>query len=80
MIGIRANPSTLLQPSALSDDLCQTADTRLFVFLWATGFIGARYAMPWAEPFSFLARGSASPSYPAAAARLLLGARRLMAG
>lgn len=27
----------------------------LFVILWATGFIGARYAMPWAEPFSFLA-------------------------
>lgn len=27
----------------------------LFVFLWATGFIGARYAMPWAEPFTFLA-------------------------
>jgi len=27
----------------------------LFVFLWATGFIGARYAMPWAEPFHFLA-------------------------
>jgi drug/metabolite transporter (DMT)-like permease len=27
----------------------------LFVVLWATGFIGARYAMPWAEPFSFLA-------------------------
>lgn len=26
----------------------------LFVFLWASGFIGARYAMPWAEPFSFL--------------------------
>jgi drug/metabolite transporter (DMT)-like permease len=26
----------------------------LFVFLWATGFIGARYAMPWAEPFAFL--------------------------
>ena len=26
----------------------------LFVFLWATGFIGARYAVPWAEPFSFL--------------------------
>ena len=23
--------------------------------LWATGFIGARYAMPWAEPFTFLA-------------------------
>lgn len=26
----------------------------LFVVLWATGFIGARYAMPWSEPFSFL--------------------------
>lgn len=25
-----------------------------FVLLWATGFIGARYAMPWAEPFTFL--------------------------
>lgn len=27
----------------------------VFVLLWATGFLGARYAMPWAEPFSFLA-------------------------
>jgi drug/metabolite transporter (DMT)-like permease len=27
----------------------------LFVVLWATGFIGARYAMPYAEPFTFLA-------------------------
>lgn len=27
----------------------------LFVALWATGFIGARYAMPWCEPFLFLA-------------------------
>lgn len=26
----------------------------LFVLLWATGFIGARYAMPYAEPFTFL--------------------------
>ncbi len=26
-----------------------------FVLLWATGFIGARYAMPHAEPFTFLA-------------------------
>ncbi len=25
-----------------------------FVLLWATGFIGARYAMPYAEPFAFL--------------------------
>ncbi|MGY6708045.1 MAG: DMT family transporter [Rhizobiaceae bacterium] len=27
----------------------------LFVLLWATGFIGAGYAMPHAEPFAFLA-------------------------
>ena len=27
----------------------------LFVVLWATGFVGARYAMPYAEPFTFLA-------------------------
>jgi drug/metabolite transporter (DMT)-like permease len=27
----------------------------VFVVLWATGFVGARYAMPWAEPFTFLA-------------------------
>ena len=27
----------------------------VFVLLWATGFIGARYAMPWCEPFLFLA-------------------------
>ncbi|HEV7417344.1 MAG TPA: DMT family transporter, partial [Tianweitania sediminis] len=27
----------------------------LFVVLWSTGFISARYAMPYAEPFAFLA-------------------------
>lgn len=27
----------------------------LFVLLWSTGFVGARYAMPHSEPFSFLA-------------------------
>ncbi len=26
----------------------------LFVLLWSTGFVGARYAMPHAEPFTFL--------------------------
>ncbi|MCP1199962.1 DMT family transporter [Notoacmeibacter sp. MSK16QG-6] len=26
----------------------------LFVVLWSTGFVSARYAMPYAEPFSFL--------------------------
>lgn len=35
-------------------DLARIAPA-LFVVLWATGFIGARYAMPHAEPFGFLA-------------------------
>lgn len=26
----------------------------LFVFLWSTGFIGAKYGMPYVEPFTFL--------------------------
>jgi len=26
----------------------------LFVFLWATGFIGGKYGLPYAEPFTFL--------------------------
>jgi drug/metabolite transporter (DMT)-like permease len=32
-----------------------TLVSALFIVLWATGFIGAGYAMPWAEPFTFLA-------------------------
>jgi drug/metabolite transporter (DMT)-like permease len=31
-----------------------TAPT-LFVLLWSTGFIGARYGMPYIEPLTFLA-------------------------
>ena len=27
----------------------------LFVLLWSTGFIGARYGMPYIEPLTFLA-------------------------
>ena len=26
----------------------------LFVFLWSTGFIGAKFGLPYAEPLSFL--------------------------
>ncbi len=26
----------------------------IFVFLWSTGFIGAKYGLPYAEPFTFL--------------------------
>lgn len=49
----------------------------LFVLLWATGFIGARYAMPWAEPFSFLAARFILAFAILAAAALLFRARRL---
>ncbi|MEW9805598.1 DMT family transporter [Mesorhizobium sp. ZMM04-5] len=57
-----------------------------FVFLWATGFIGARYAMPWAEPFTFLAARFAIAFALLAAAALLWRSARfgtrdtLMAG
>jgi drug/metabolite transporter (DMT)-like permease len=27
----------------------------VFVFLWSTGFVGAKYGLPYAEPFTFLA-------------------------
>lgn len=30
------------------------ATPAIFVFLWATGFIGARFGLPYAEPFTFL--------------------------
>ncbi|HTV67238.1 MAG TPA: DMT family transporter [Rhizobiaceae bacterium] len=47
-----------------------------FVFLWATGFIGARYAMPWAEPFSFLAVRFIVACAILAIIALILGSRR----
>ena len=49
----------------------------LFVVLWATGFIGARYAMPWSEPFSFLAVRFVLAAAILLALALVLGARRL---
>ena len=48
-----------------------------FVVLWATGFIGARYAMPWAEPFTFLAARFAIAFALLALLALWLGARRI---
>ncbi|WP_378948306.1 DMT family transporter [Mesorhizobium sp. ANAO-SY3R2] len=48
-----------------------------FVLLWATGFIGARYAMPWAEPFTFLAIRFCLAFAILGALMLVLGARRL---
>ena len=26
----------------------------LFVLLWSTGFVGAKFGLPYAEPFTFL--------------------------
>jgi drug/metabolite transporter (DMT)-like permease len=48
-----------------------------FVVLWATGFIGARYAMPWAEPFTFLAARFTLASALFAGLIAMLGSRRL---
>ncbi len=47
-----------------------------FVVLWATGFIGARYAMPWAEPFTFLAARFGIAFALFAALMAVLGSRR----
>jgi len=47
-----------------------------FVILWATGFIGARYAMPWAEPFTFLAIRFVLAAIILAGLTILLGSRR----
>lgn len=77
MIGIRANPSTFLQPFASRMTSATRLIPALFVFLWATGFIGARYAMPWAEPFSFLAIRFILAFAILAVAAVLLGAKRL---
>lgn len=60
-------PRTVLKP----------AIPALFVLLWSTGFIGARYAMPWAEPFSFLAARFGLAFLILWAIGLALGARRM---
>lgn len=52
----------------------------LFVVLWATGFIGARYAMPWAEPFTFLGARFVIAAIIFALLIAALGARRLPGG
>lgn len=49
----------------------------LFVLLWSTGFIGARYAMPWAEPFGFLAVRFALAAALLLPAAIMLRAARL---
>ena len=47
----------------------------LFVFLWSTGFIGARYGLPYIEPLTFLALRISFAAVIMAAIALLAGAR-----
>jgi len=37
-----------------TENLAVRAAPALFVFLWSTGFIGAKYGLPYAEPLTFL--------------------------
>jgi drug/metabolite transporter (DMT)-like permease len=48
----------------------------LFVLLWSTGFIGARYGMPYIEPLTFLAVRMVFVVVIMAAIALFAGARR----
>jgi drug/metabolite transporter (DMT)-like permease len=48
-VGVR-NKSRRLTPEYLDQ-----AAPFIFVFIWSTGFVGARYGLPYAEPFTYLA-------------------------
>ena len=61
------------QQSALV--LHRTTAPALFVLLWSTGFIGARYGMPYIEPLTFLAVRMGFAVVIMAAIALLAGAR-----
>ncbi|MEX2290675.1 MAG: DMT family transporter [Mycobacteriales bacterium] len=41
--------------AAATSSLQRVGGPALFVLLWSTGFIGAKYGLPYAEPFTFLA-------------------------
>jgi len=45
----------LSSTSSSAQRLWLASTPALFVFLWSTGFIGAKYGVPYAEPFTFLA-------------------------
>lgn len=49
----------------------------LFVLLWSTGFVGARYGLPYIEPMTFLAVRMGCVVIVLGAIVLLAGARRL---
>jgi drug/metabolite transporter (DMT)-like permease len=48
----------------------------LFVILWSTGFIGARFGLPYIEPLTFLAVRMAFVVLIMAAIAIIGGARR----
>ena len=43
-----------MSPSATASRLWIALMPGLFVVLWSTGFIGAKFGLPYAEPFTFL--------------------------
>lgn len=46
--------NTIKNHSMLNPDTFQHIAPVLFVWLWSTGFIGAKYGLPYAEPFTLL--------------------------
>jgi drug/metabolite transporter (DMT)-like permease len=56
--------------------LAITTAPAVFVLLWSTGFIGARYGLPYIEPLTFLAVRMGFAVVIMAAIALLAGARR----
>lgn len=47
-----ARPGVPASPDAA---MWSAAAPAMFVFLWSTGFVGMRYGVPYAEPFTFMA-------------------------
>src|SRR6478609_1935262 len=47
--------STIPTSTSARPDLGAVAFPALFVLLWSTGFIAAKYGLPYAPPFAFLA-------------------------
>jgi len=44
-----------VQPAVILRRVAVAATPLVFVLLWSTGFVGAKYGLPYAEPFTFLA-------------------------
>src|SRR5689334_14981948 len=48
-------PPSVPTPSSRFTQLAISTAPVVFVLLWSTGFIGARYGLPYIEPLTFLA-------------------------